>query len=156
MYSLTKVLVVYESKHGNTKLAAEKIIEGMSEVKDIEVSLYEIKEVNLTNVPNYDVILIGSPNHFGGPTRSIKKFIDSFEKINLNGKLFAVFDTYLGKDYEKAVNKMENKVNEKVLGSRLVTPGLSIRVQGMKGPIQEEEFLKCKEFGRKIVNQLAS
>ena len=151
---LAKVIVVYESKYGNTKLVAETIIEGMSEVEGIEAVLSELKEVDLNKIPDYDAILVGSPNHFGGPTRSIKKFIDKLGKLPLKGKLAAVFDTYIGKDFEKAVKKMEKKINEKVPGLKQISPGLSIKVRGMKGPISEGELLKCKEFGNKIATQL--
>jgi len=151
---LAKVIVVYESKHGNTKLAAEAIIEGISEIEGIETVLSELKEVDFKNIADYDAILVGSPNHFGGPTRSIKKFIDKLGKLNLKGKMFAVFDTYLGTDFEKAVKKMEKRINEKVSGSKQLALGLSIKVQGMKGPISEGELPKCKEFGNKIATQL--
>jgi flavodoxin len=151
---LAKIIVVYESKHGNTKLVAESIIVGIGEIEGIEAVLSELKEVDLNNIADYDAILVGSPNHFGGPTRSIKKFIDKLGKLNLKGKMFAVFDTYLGTDFEKAVKKMEKRINEKVSGSKQLAPGLSIKVQGMKGPISEGELPKCKEFGNKIATQL--
>lgn len=151
-----KVIVVYESKYGNTKRVAETIIEGMREVEGIETFLSELKEVDFNNIPSYDAILIGSPNHMGGPTRGIKGFIDKLGKLQLKGKMFAVFDTYLGKDFEKAVKKMEKQINEKVRGMERLASGLSIKVQGMKGPIVEDEFPKCREFGKKVAVQLKS
>ena len=122
----------------------------MREASGIETVLNELKEVDLNQLVNFDVILIGSPNHMGGATRSIRKFIDNLEKLNLEGKLGAVFDTYLGGDFEKAVRKMEKQISEKVPELKLAAPGLSIRVKGMKGPIDEGEFSKCKEFGIKF------
>jgi len=150
---VAKVVVVYESKYGNTKLVAETIIEGMKEVSGIETVLSELKEVDLNQVREFDAILVGSPNHIGRATRSIKKFIDGLGNLNLEGKLAAVFDTYIGKDFEKAVKKMEKQISEKVPGLKLAAPGLSIRVKGMKGPIAEGELPKCKEFGTKIAIQ---
>jgi len=151
---LAKVIVVYESKYGNTKLVAETIVEGMREVEGIETVVSEVKEVDPGKISDYDAILLGSPNHIGGPTRGIKKFIDTLGTIPLEGKLFAAFDTYLGKDFEKAAKKMERRISEKVAGAKLAAPGLSIRVEGMKGPISEGELPKCKEFGNKIATQL--
>ncbi len=151
---MVKVIVVYESKYGNTKLVAETIIEGLKKVKGIETVLSELKKVDFNEISDYDAILVGSPNHFGGPTRGIKKFIDKLGKLNLEGKLGAVFDTYIKEDFEKAVQKMEKRINEKVPGLKLVAPGLSIKVQGMKGPILEGELPKCKEFGNKIATQM--
>ncbi|UCE16890.1 MAG: flavodoxin family protein [Candidatus Bathyarchaeota archaeon] len=151
---MAKVIVVYESKYGNTKLVAETIIEGMRKVEGIETVIKELKEVDFNKIANYDAILIGSPNHFGGPTRSPKKFIDKIGKLPLRGKLFAVFDTYIRGDFEKAVKKMEKRINEKAPELKQITSGLSIKVQGMKGPIVEGELPKCKEFGKKIATQL--
>ena len=151
---MAKVIVVYESKYGNTKLVAESITEGISQVSGVETVLNELKEVDLNQLVEFDTLLVGSPNHMGSATRSIRKFIDNLGKLNLEGNLTAVFDTYIAKDFEKAVKKMEKQISEKVAGLKLAAPGLSIRVEGMKGPIAEGELPKCKEFGVRIATQL--
>ena len=151
---MAKVFVVYDTKYGNTKLVAEKIVEGMREVEGIETAISDVEEVNLENVADSDAILIGSPNHIGRPARSIRKFIDKLGKPDLKAKWVAVFDTYLVGDFEKAVKKMEKRIGEKVPGLKLMIPGLSIKVGGTKGPILDEELPKCKDFGRKIATQL--
>ncbi|MEM3694942.1 MAG: flavodoxin family protein [Candidatus Bathyarchaeia archaeon] len=125
---MVKVLIVYESKYGNTKRVAETIVEGMKETGGIEASIKELKEVDLGKVADYDVILIGSPNHIGGPTRGIKGFIDKLSGLQLKGKMFAVFDTYMGKDFEKAVKKMEKRISEKAPELKQIASGLSIKV----------------------------
>ncbi len=149
-----RIMIVYETKYGNTKLVAETIAEGLREVEGMEVVVSELKEVDLNRIPDYDAILVGSPNHVGGPTWGIKKFIGKLGKLPLEGKSFAVFDTYLGRSSEQAMKKMEKKISDKVSGAKLVAPGLSIRVQGMKGPIPEGELPKCREFGNKIATQI--
>ncbi len=151
---MTKILVVYDTKYGNTKLIAEKIVEGTKEVEGIETAISDVKETDPKKAADYDAILIGSPTHFGGPARAINKFIDKLGKLDLKTKWVAVFDTYLGEDFEKSVKKMEKRISEKVPRLKLITPGLSIRVDGMKGPVTEGELPKCKDFGKKIANQL--
>jgi len=151
---LAKVIVVYESKYGNTRIVAEEIIWGMREVEGIEKTLNELKEVDMSQLETFAAILIGSPNHMGGATRGIRKFIDALGKPNLEGKLVAVFDTYIGGDFEKAVKKMERQISKKSPVLKLAMPGLSIKVAGMKGPITEGELPKCREFGLKIATQL--
>jgi len=151
---LVKAFIVYDTKYGNTKLVAEKILEGMREIEGIETAISDVKEVELDKVADSDALLIGAPAHFGGPSRTISKFIDKLGKLELKAKWVAVFDTYLGEDFEKAVKKMEKRIGEKVPGLQLITSGLSIRVGGMKGPIEDEELPKCKDFGKKIANQL--
>jgi flavodoxin len=149
-----KAIVVYESKYGNTKLVAEAIAEGMNQVLGQEAVVAELNDVDLTQIDRFDTILVGSPNHIGGATRGIRKFIDKLGKLNLEDKQGAVFDTYLAKDFEKAVKKMEKQIGEKVPGLTLVAPGLSIMIDGMKGPITDGELSKCKEFGVKIATQM--
>lgn len=151
---MTRALIVYESKYGNTKLAAEKIAEGMSEISGGEAMLIEVKKVDLGQIARYDVILVGSPNHMGQATSSIRKFIDKLGELNLEGKQAAVFDTYQGGDFEKAVKKMEKQIGQKAPALKLIAPGLSIRVDRMKGPISDGELPKCKEFGAMIATRM--
>ena len=151
---MVKVFVVYDTKYGNTKVVAETIVEGMKEIEGIETAISDVEEIDLEKVTDYDAILIGSPNHWGGPVGGIKKLIDKLGKLDLKAKWIAVFDTYLGKDFEKAIKKMEKRIGEKAPSLKIITPGLSIRVDGMKGPITDSELPKCKEFGKKIATKL--
>jgi len=152
---LTKVIIVYETRYGNTKKVAEKISEGLRTRTSIQVDAKNLKDIDEKDVPKYDVILVGSPNHMGGPTRGIKKFIDKLSKLNLKGKQFAAFDTCSPKDLEKAVKKMEKSLAEKIPGIKIIPPSLSVIVLGMKGPISEEELTKSVEYGKKLATKLS-
>ena len=154
MNLLTKIIVVYDSLFGNTKRVAEAIGEGINENEKIEMVVNEIKNMEPREFLDYDVILIGSPNHMGGPTRVVKKLIDKLGKIGLAEKKGAVFDTYVKKNVGKAVRKMEKRINEKVPGLNLITTGLSVKVGGVRGPIEEGELPKCIEFGNKIAKKI--
>ena len=110
--------------------------------------LYSLS-VDFDKMPDYDAILIGSPNHMGGPTGSVKKFIDKLGELNLEGKQIAVFDTYMRRDSEKAVKKMEKRISGKAPRLELVAPALSIQIQGFKGPFSEDQLPPCKDFGGK-------
>ena len=59
----------------------------------------------------------------------------------------------MGKDFEKAVKKMEKQLNETFPNSTIALPGLSIEVGGMKGPIVEKDLSKCKEYGIKLAKK---
>ncbi len=151
---MPRVIVVYDSQYGNTERVAETIAERMRDAGEIETYLTNVKDVDIEAIANYDAILLGSPNHAHGPTRSIKKFIDRLSNLPLAGKAFAVFDTYMGKDVGKAVTKMEQQMHEKVPALKMLAPGLSIQVEKWKGPIVDEELPKCKEFGTAIAAAL--
>ncbi len=144
---MLKVIIIYESKYGNTRQVAGEIFAGIRKNKGIETILREVKQVDFDDVIAADGILIGSPNHWGRHTGGIKKFIDKLGEINLNRVPVAVFDTYIKEDCGKGVKKMEQQIAEKVLSLNLITPGLSVKVNGMKGPVPEEKLPKCREFG---------
>lgn len=151
---MARAVIIYESKYGNTRLVAEKIAEGIRQASGVEAEVRELKVVNPEGLTEFDAIVIGSPNHMGNATRSIRTFIDKLGKIKLRGKLAAVFDTCIDRDLEKAVKKMEKQLVEKTPSLSLAAPGLSVRVEGMKGPIAEGELPRCQDFGIKIGNRL--
>ena len=148
-------LVVYESKYGNTKIVAENIISGIKETKNIDMELKTPKEVKMDSIEQYGFILFGSPNHMGSATRGMRKFIEKVGKEIKDLKKTAVFDTYAGeKQYMKAVNSMEDTIKNKTKNFKIIKNGLSIKVEGMKGPITQGELPKCKKFGEEIITKL--
>jgi len=149
-----KTIIIYESNFGNTKKVAEKIRENLNLIEKNETIIKTVKEVDPIEILNFDLILFGSPNHMGGPTRGIRKFIDKLEKVDLKGKKIATFDTYVRKNINKAVRKMERRIKEKIPNIEVITPGLSIKVSGVGGPVIETEFLKVVEFTKLIIEQM--
>jgi menaquinone-dependent protoporphyrinogen IX oxidase len=153
---LPKVLVVYDTKHGNTKLAAETIVEAIKEVHGIEVSIGYVKEMDIGKVADYDAIILGAPNHMGRPSQTMKKFVNRLAELDLKASGVAVFGTYSGKirSPDRAAKKLEKMAEKKLPNLKLISPSISIRVHGIPGPIMEGELPKCKDFGRRIANQL--
>ena len=148
------ILITFDSKYGNTETVAKTIAESVKTGKDNEVTLIRMKKVDFKSLKNYDVIVMGCPTHFGGPTRIAKKFIDKLGKTQEWKKKITTFDTYIKEDFEFSVKKMETRINEKISGADIILPGLSVEVEGMKGPISETEFSKCTDFGNLIVAKL--
>lgn len=145
-----KVLIAYDSKYGNTKRVAELIGDGINTAEGNETLINHVDDIDTRKDETYDLILIGSPNHMGSHTSKVKKFIKNLSGAPLKGNSFTVFDTYLGKDFEKAIKKMEKQIEKSMPDLNKASPGLSIKVSGMKGPISEEDLPKCKEFGIKL------
>lgn len=151
---MVSLIVIYDTKYGNTKLVAEKILEAINQAIKITTEIIDIKDIKIDKITNFDAIVIGTPNHWGGPVRGVKKLIDKLGRADLKSKGIAVFDTYIKADFKKAVNKMEKRISEKIPNLKIITPGLSIKVDDMKGPITKGEFVKAKEFGKKIATEL--
>ena len=162
---MVKVLVAYDTKYGNTQRVAELIAEGLK-AAGAEAVVENMKKVNVDEAVGFDAILIGSPNHMGRPTRTFKKFVGKLQKANLKDKTLAAFDTYVGQkdekeiihpgggEFQKALRRMEEHLKAKFPNLKLIAPGLSIAVGGMKGPILDADLSTCKEFGQKIAAQL--
>ena len=148
-----KVLIVFDTKHGNTQQVADLIADGINSVEGNETEVVNVKDFELSENKTYDLILIGSPNHVGSHVKSIKKFIKNLSSVSVKASSFAAFDTYMSKDFEKAVKKMEKQISENLPNSTKALPGLSIKVGGMKGPIVEEDLSKCKEYGIRLAKK---
>jgi flavorubredoxin len=151
-----KVFILYDSKYGNTKTAAENVLESLKQVEDIEVAISCVRDIDPHNVINYDALILGAPNHMASPSRAMKNFVDKLAKLNVSAKSVAVFGTYSGRVRltDRAVKKME-KIVEKTLPSlKLLPPSLSVRVKGVTGPVADGELSKCQEFGKRIEKQL--
>ena len=147
--------MVYETKFGNTKEAAEKIAEGMKEVEQIKTEVINVNDVDYSKVRDFDAIIIGSPTWAGNCTDTIKNFINELAGLSLNEKSYAVFDTNTGLPLlSKAVKKMEKRIGKKLPDLKRILPGLPIRVKGTKGPIVEGELPKCQNFGKEIASNL--
>ncbi len=53
---MVKVFVVYDSKYGNTKIVAEKIVEGLRETGGLEVSVGYVKDVDVAQAAAADAV----------------------------------------------------------------------------------------------------
>ena len=153
---MLKVIVFYDTKYGNTKFVAEKVVEGIRSIEDIEVNQGYVKEVSVEHALDYDLIVFGAPNHMGRPSRTMKKFIDGLAELNLSDKKVAVFGTYSGRSrqIDRSVKKLEKTVETKLPNLKLILPSLSVQVKGVKGPVLADQFSKCIDFGKQLALQL--
>ncbi len=151
-----KVLIIYDSKYGNTKIVAENILKGIKQIEEIDAAICYAKEVDPQIIASYDALILGAPNHMASPSRTMKKFVDKLADLNLNAKSVAVFGTYSGRVRiaDRAVKKLEKIVQKTLPNLTLLSPSLSVRVKGVTGPVADGELPKCQDFGRKIAKQL--
>lgn len=152
---MVKVLVGYDTKYGNTKIAAQKIQEGLEKVGGIKTKLHNVKEIEEESLVDFDAIVFGGPNHMGRPTGTIKNFVNKLAGFESNLRKVAIFGTYAGKERieDRAVRKLEKIVRTELTNLDFVEPTLSIRVKRLRGPIIEGELPKCIDFGEKIGRQ---
>jgi flavorubredoxin len=146
--SMKHVIVIYDTQFGNTKRLAEEIAAGIEEAGDISCSVTTHKGLDFQEIATYDGVLFGCPVHATTATRGIKGAIKKAAKVGLDGKLGAVFDTYMGDHSARAVSKMESEIKKRAPGMNLFTPGMTALVDGFRGPLNEAELPKAREFGK--------
>lgn len=97
-------------------------------------------------------MIIGAPNHIGKPSRVATKFVNDLAKLELKATWAVAFDTYFqrARNFEKAMKKLEKTMHAKLPNLRIISPGLSIKVKGVDGPIADGELPKAKDFGKRI------
>jgi flavodoxin len=151
-----KVLIVYETKYGNTKKAAETIGEVIKDAGN-EITVVKVDAVEMDTIKDYGAIVIGSPTYVSAHAKSIKKFISSLT-VEPDTKI-VVFDTHTGDGVKtsgpmrRAVKKMEKQI-QKNPNLKKIVKGLQVAVKGIKGPLIEGELDKCKEFAKEIAQNL--
>ena len=151
-----KVLIVYETKYGNTKKAAETMGDVIKEAGN-DVTVMKVDAVESERIKDYEALVIGSPTYASSQAKSIKKFISSLD-VDAGTKI-VVFDTHSGDGINtggpmrRAVKKMEKQI-EKNPNLEKIMNGLQVAVKGIEGPLIDGELEKCKAFAKKIVENL--
>lgn len=89
-----KLTVIYDSKTGNTKQAAQWIAEGMNAVEGIEAKTFSIDSVDEEFVKESEGIVIGSPSYCAALTPDLHAWLlFASRKIGFAGKLGGAFAT---------------------------------------------------------------
>lgn len=71
-----KVLIVYDSRSGNTKRMAHYVEEGVK-AEGVDVDVMKVDNANVDDLPNYRGLILGSPVYYGLPSAKIKEYLDS-------------------------------------------------------------------------------
>jgi len=79
-----KMLIVYDSRTGNTEKMAHAVAKGV-EAAGVEAILKKIDDAKVDELIQVQGLILGSPVYYGLPTAKIKEFID--ESVKYHGQL---------------------------------------------------------------------
>ena len=79
-----KVLIVYDSRSGNTEKMAHAVAKGV-EMGGVDVDVKKVDDASVDELPHVDGLILGSPVYYGLPTGKLKDFIDA--SVKYHGKL---------------------------------------------------------------------
>ncbi len=79
---MSKLIVVYHSTYGHTKLQAEAVHRGASSVKGIKAEIITAAEAieQIDNFDDSDAIIFGTPTYMGNIAADMKKFLEASVK----------------------------------------------------------------------------
>jgi len=157
---MPKIVIIYDSKSGNTEKMAEAVAEGANTVEGVESELHKAGTpfpISLLN--EADAIIIGSPSIYDLPTRELREFLDAAiklketKRLNLRGKIGGVFGSYTW-DGGDIVDRLAE--NMKTLEVKLVSPMVSAvdRRGLMATRIDGDSLQRCRELGRTVAEKL--
>lgn len=154
---MKSVLIIYDTKFGNTKQLAEEIAAGIEEAGEITCKVENINEFDRGEVADIDAVLFGCPVHALRATRGIQRAIKKAAKDGLDGKMVTTFETYMGSHNTKAISGMESTLRKKASGAKILSPGFSALVDGYEGPLHAAHIPKARSFGEQFgVNLLSA
>jgi flavodoxin len=139
-----KVLVVYDSLHGNT----EKIANSIGEA--IGAQVLRVGEVQPDDLKEFDLVIIGSPTHGGWYTPEIQALLKALPA--LEGVKVAVFDTRTKKSiFGFAGSRIARSIEKN--GGKILAPAEGFIVLGTKGPLMEGEVERAASWAKGITSR---
>jgi NAD(P)H dehydrogenase (quinone) len=81
---MPKVLVIYDSRTGNTEEMARAVADGAREVR-AEAEVKKALDTSLGDLERADAIILGSPTHFGTMSENMKRLIN--DSVRIRGRL---------------------------------------------------------------------
>ncbi len=150
--SSKKVLILYYSGRGNTKKMAHAIAESMRS-SGIHVTLEEAGKFDVSLLPNYEGIVLGSPTYFSNVAWQVKKVIDEsivhYSGGKLKGKVAGVFTSAgTSRDGKDCLRMLEIALG--FHHKMKVVEGI-LRVDGENDTEVEK---RCHEYGKRLLKEI--
>jgi len=151
---MKRVLIIYDTQFGNTRKLALEIAAAIQEIGEITTKVVNGNGLDSEDLSEYDAVLFGGPTRAFRATRGSLNAIKIASRIGLNGKVVSIFGTYMLGKQSRGVKGMENLIRKVAPEALLISPGLSSKVDGVRGPINVEEIPKAHEFGRALALEI--
>jgi len=146
-----RVLVLYDTVHGNTEQVANAIADGLG----AEVDVKRMANAGPDDLLAAELVVAGCPTHAWNVSASAKAFLARLKGMSFAGKPAATFDTkFRGRFTGSAARKLAGALAK--AGFHTVADPESFFVAGMQGPLREGELDRAREFGERLSSHSGS
>lgn len=145
---MSKVLVLFTSRTGETQAIAERLAEGIR-FQGVEAEVKDVATIkNEKELEGFDGYVFGSPTYHGDMLQPMKTFLFLAEKADLKGKVGGSFGAFgwSGEALDRIYGTMENIFKMNMVGDPLRLKSLSLG-----GGTQ-----MAQEYGRRIGKKVLS
>ncbi|GEM_PF-174103 len=152
-----KALIIYDSVYGNTEKIARAIGDGLPG----EVKVESIGEANPSELPTFDLLIVGSPVHGGRPTPQLETFLKELPDDALKGVKVAAFDTRFEAEDQGfalrvlmsviryAAERLAKDLEKK--GGELIAEPEGFIVENKEGPLKQGELERASQWAKGMV-----
>jgi flavodoxin I len=145
-----KIVVVYDSVHGNTKAIAEAAAEALKPFGAVSLSRPGV--LPRPDWKSVDLLLVGSPTLGGRPTPAIREFLDGIPAGALQGAATAAFDTrmdmWVARIFGYASVRIASALTAR--GGREAAAPEGFLVKGREGPLREGEAERAAAWAKRL------
>jgi len=143
---MSKALIVYSTRTGETKDIAELIAEGLR-MQGAEAAVVNVTSVKKeADLEGYDAYVFGSPTYHGEMMQGMKTLLFLAEKVNLEDKIGGSFGAFgwSGEAPDRIFDTMKN-----IFKMKMVSGPLRLKSAALGGGTQ-----MAQEYGKEIGKKL--
>lgn len=147
------ILVVYDSKFGNTEKIAQAIARGAGTLGSVRV--IDTTQAAMSVAQRPDLVIIGGPTQRRGLSPGLRTFMDALPLTSIRDSVTASFDTrYRGSTWIMGSAAAETAKRLRKAGSRLAAQPESFFI-GRGGPLERQtleggELDRAEAWGREV------
>jgi len=142
---MRKILVLYDTRTGNTGRMARAVADGAKSVGGVKVVLKKVGG-SQEELASADGIILGSPTHNAKPSRAMKSFLSDLSQVPLQGKVGGAFGSYGWSGEAPGIIARALKDQ----GVRVV--GEAVRAR--RSP-NASDLARCRDLGRAVAESVA-
>jgi NAD(P)H dehydrogenase (quinone) len=152
---MVKILIVYDSRTGNTEKMAMAVAEGAKKIKNVEVVVKKAEETKAEDLVDADGIIMGSPTYYGSMSGNLKTLIDESVKVHgeLDGKVGGAF-TSSGGIASGAETTLLSIVQAMLVHGMIVQGRSDDKHYGAAavGRLKDKDIETCNDLGKRVAS----